>query len=74
MLFSVRSRAHTRSPLPLLSCTSFPSVLRRCPSPLPQEHVFQFWDQCSDEERRHLLSQLGAMDIDLVNQVRALHV
>jgi UDP-N-acetylglucosamine/UDP-N-acetylgalactosamine diphosphorylase len=34
-----------------------------------QEHVFSFWDQLSDAQRRDLLAQLARIDIDRVRRI-----
>ena len=34
-----------------------------------QEHVFDFWDELSDEERRQLLDQLATVDFQLVKRL-----
>lgn len=34
-----------------------------------QEHVFDFWDELSEGERRQLLDQLGSIDFQLLNRL-----
>lgn len=34
-----------------------------------QEHVFRFWDQLAEDEQRHLLAELDALDFDEVERL-----
>jgi len=39
-----------------------------------QEHVFRFWDQLDEDERRHLLEELDSLDFDEVARLAEQHL
>jgi len=39
-----------------------------------QEHVFRFWDQLDDEQRRQLLTELDSLDFDEVSRLIKQHI
>jgi len=39
-----------------------------------QEHVFRFWDQLDDDQRRHLLMELDSLDFDEVARLSRQHL
>ena len=34
-----------------------------------QEHVLQFWDQLSDQQRQQLKTQISALDLELIDRL-----
>src|SRR5207248_992381 len=50
---------------------SVPEELRQRLRQHGQEHVLAFWDRLDDNQRRELLSQLEALDLDLLRRLYA---
>src|SRR5437660_9928892 len=48
-----------------------PAGLRQRFHEYGQEHVFAWWDQLSDDQRRDLLNQLQALDLEQLKQLYA---
>ena len=43
--------------------------LRKTASQFGQEHLFSWWQQISDLERKHLLQQIGAIEFPLIRKL-----